>query len=240
MIAAPYLVPWIIRSKHACFPEAIWQVPSAEREIALTFDDGPSRFTPGLLDVLQKRAVRATFFVLGDRVQRHGEVISRIQREGHQLGLHGYHHWSFRKHPLSEVLSNLQRGREVLERCLGAPIPNPVLCRPPFGHCRTSTLRALRAEQMELVFYGVLPGEQLLPRGWRETPSTVCRRVLKALCPGLIIALHDGEATGGQDGVFDGSQIGEVADAVILAAQTRGYRFVNLEPASRSQLDASR
>ena len=64
-----------------------------EKVVALTFDDGPSPdTTPLVLDILRASGVTATFFVLGDAVERHPDLLRRIVRDGHQIGLHGYEH----------------------------------------------------------------------------------------------------------------------------------------------------
>ena len=69
------------------------RVKTGEPRVALTFDDGPNpNHTPKLLDLLGKRMVRATFFLVGKRVKRHPELARRIVEEGHEIGNHGMHH----------------------------------------------------------------------------------------------------------------------------------------------------
>lgn len=73
-----------------------WGVHSevgAEKEIAFTFDDGPDPcYTPELLDLLKEHGIKATFFVLGKKAQQYPELIERMHREGHQIGIHNYTH----------------------------------------------------------------------------------------------------------------------------------------------------
>lgn len=65
----------------------------AEKEIAFTFDDGPDPcYTPELLDLLKEHGIKATFFVLGKKAKQYPELIERMHREGHQIGIHNYTH----------------------------------------------------------------------------------------------------------------------------------------------------
>jgi peptidoglycan/xylan/chitin deacetylase (PgdA/CDA1 family) len=70
----------------------VWSVPEKGRQVAITFDDGPTEWTPKVLDVLAQAGVRATFFVLGCEVEKRPGILVRIVREGHEIGIHGYEH----------------------------------------------------------------------------------------------------------------------------------------------------
>ncbi|MBR5440943.1 MAG: polysaccharide deacetylase family protein [Prevotella sp.] len=81
------------------YPKATWRMDSSERSIYLTFDDGPiPESTPFLLETLDRYGVKATFFVVGENVEKHPDLFRQIVERGHQIGNHTYHHFSSFKH----------------------------------------------------------------------------------------------------------------------------------------------
>lgn len=234
-IPAPYLTPWLMRLGRRRLPEALWQGTGGRRVVALTFDDGPSRFTPELLAALRRHDVRATFFVLGDRVERRPDVLRQAQGGGHLIALHGQQHRNLARMPVAAAIESMERCREAVEAALGGTgVPQRWHCRPPYGACGRPLLDALQARGLRVVMPAVMPGDRLLPRGWREQSGRVTRRVLRALAPGLIVALHDGEDVGARDGVYDMRRAAAVADALIPALRARGYAFVTVEELEQS------
>src|SRR5438094_1017312 len=99
--------------------------------IAMTFDDGPSAvLTPKLLDVLAARRIKATFFVLGENVAEHPEIVARAAREGHQIASHSWSHPNFAKMSLESIRSQLQRTDDAIKNATGN---SRTLFRPPYG-----------------------------------------------------------------------------------------------------------
>jgi len=81
----------------------------------LSFDDGPDpEHTPRLLDLLAKHGVKASFFLIGDKVEKHPELVRRIVAEGHVLGNHSYTHWSFKHMSLKKMLSEIDQTDQLL------------------------------------------------------------------------------------------------------------------------------
>jgi glycosyltransferase involved in cell wall biosynthesis len=131
----------IRRTLSAALPRTLiaWRGPTDRPVVALTLDDGPDPvYTPKILDVLRARGVRATFFLVGAKADRHPELVSRIVEEGHHLGNHSY------RHPRFGTLSWRTARQEIVDtrRALGAWEPGaPRLFRPPHGTlCAASTL----------------------------------------------------------------------------------------------------
>ena len=87
-------------------------------KIALTFDDGPSTWTPTVLDLLRDHEARATFFVIGARVRERPEDVRRIAAEGHELGSHTLTHPRLTEIPDDEVRSEIVGGAEALDHLL--------------------------------------------------------------------------------------------------------------------------
>src|SRR5271154_3287780 len=126
------------------FVDALVRGPRGARGVALTFDDGPHpRGTPRILEILARRGVRATFFVVGRKVEDHPEVLRAIVDAGHGVGLHSYaHDRLFSLRGERRVRDDLERGLAALERVLGH---RPMLFRPPIGHTNPTIARVADA-----------------------------------------------------------------------------------------------
>lgn len=107
----------------------------SENLCALTFDDGPSRLTPRLLDMLRDYGIPATFFLLGSQAQRHPDVVRRILAEGHEVGNHSWSHPNLRTLAPERQEEEI-RATDALLRALGA---TPAFLRPPYGAYDAST-----------------------------------------------------------------------------------------------------
>ncbi len=149
--------------------------------VSLTFDDGPDpATTPRLLKLLGDRRVRATFFVLGERAERHPELVQAIRQAGHEVASHG------RSHRLGWLLFPPLEWRQVAYDPGGLP-----LYRPPHGlHTPFTRVFARRLGRRVALW-------DLESRDWTdEDPAALADRVLEYAAPGSVILLHDGrEAT---------------------------------------------
>ncbi len=104
-----------------------------KRKIALTFDDGPNAScTPVLLDGLKERGVHATFFLIGENIEKQGndQIVRRIQEEGHLIGNHTYHHVEITRVSNEVAYEEIKTTNDLIESIIGAP---PEYMRPPFG-----------------------------------------------------------------------------------------------------------
>lgn len=189
LIVVYTLVPWVVTR---IFSIGVFRKGSAGNRIALTFDDGPDpEYTPLLLDLLKKHDVKATFFVLGAQAERHPDLIERIHREGHQIGIHNYSHksnwlmspWSVRRH-------QVERSADIVSSITGS---KPAYYRPPWGILNFFDLFTLKSYQ--IVLWSVMP------KDWR---SRIARKKLKSrlearIREGSVILLHDSGQTFGAD-----------------------------------------
>ena len=116
--------------------------PAAEPVyMALTFDDGPSPSnTPRLLEGLSRRGVRATFFLVGSRIEGREDLVRRIRQEGHQIGNHSFGHGDLTDLSAAQALADLDKCSRALERVLG---PGSYWLRPPYGFISQEELCAL-------------------------------------------------------------------------------------------------
>ncbi|WP_246002158.1 bifunctional polysaccharide deacetylase/glycosyltransferase family 2 protein [Allorhizocola rhizosphaerae] len=183
-----------------------------DKTIALTFDDGPDpQWTPQVLDMLARHQVKATFFVIGARVNEHPELVRQAIAEGHEIGAHTFTHAELAATP------GWRRGLEMAltaNAIAGATGYHTTLFRPPFSSL-PSVLTAADYEAMR-GYIGVL--SDLDTRDW-ERPGVP--RIVKAATPegnrGAIVLMHDG---GG-----DRSQTLAALDQLIPALKAHGYTF---------------
>lgn len=155
------------------------------RAVALTFDDGPEPlYTPLLLDTLERLGLRATFFLVGQRVEQYPYFARAIRLRGHEVAVHGYSHVSLARLPAPELRRELERARTAVELHAGV---RPAYLRPPGG--RYSSRAVQIASQLGLITvlwtdspgdYGALDPEQLQAR------------LLSRVYAGGILLLHQG------------------------------------------------
>lgn len=160
--------------------------PPDRREVALTFDDGPNPVTTRqVLTMLAKTEHRATFFVLGEKVRRHPDVVREIRAAGHELGIHGDTHdrlHAFRS--ARTVHRELVRAQDAVEAAVGF---RPRWFRPPVGHTSPPTMRGARRAGVVVVGWSSR-GYDGLPH---RKPSAVLGNIQKTLQAGSIVLLHD-------------------------------------------------
>lgn len=156
--------------------------PREARRIALTFDDGPGALTAGLLEVLGAHGARATFNVLGERVEGREALLRRTLDEGHEVGVHAEHHERLAGRP-REALRQILRTRAALRRATGVA---PRVFRAPYGDVSAGVVRAARVAGLVTVGWDVDPRDY-------ETPGAdaIHERVVGEVRPGSIVLLHD-------------------------------------------------
>jgi peptidoglycan/xylan/chitin deacetylase (PgdA/CDA1 family) len=156
-----------------------------DRYIAMTFDDGPhATLTPKLLDLLAAHHIKATFFLIGQNVVDHPEIVQRAVREGHEVGNHSWSHPNLGKMSDEAVRRELRRTDEAIQNATGK---RPTLMRPPYGSITSRQKRWIHDEfGYDIILWDVDPLD------WKEPgPMTVCNRILKETRPGSIVLSHD-------------------------------------------------
>lgn len=189
--------------------------------VALTFDDGP---TPGgtdcVLDVLAEMKVRATFFVIGKNVERHPDLLRRIDAEGHLIANHTFDHrrlsvfgragW-WRK--------QIERTDAAIKRVIGR---RPAMFRPPVGHKTPWTMHAVRKSGHAMVTWNVRSFDGLKS----ATPQKILDRLLPRCRAGDIVVLHDGVEPGRQREL---RMTVEAVRPLILGLRERGLEPVRVD-----------
>ena len=156
-----------------------------EPYIAMTFDDGPSAtLTPKLLDLLAAHHIKATFFVIGENVAEHPEIVARAAREGHEIGNHSWSHPNLGKMSDEGVRRQLQQTDDAIKSATGE---RPTLMRPPYGSITDHEKRWIHDQfGYDIILWDVDPYD------WkRPGPAVVRARILKETRPGSIVLSHD-------------------------------------------------
>jgi peptidoglycan/xylan/chitin deacetylase (PgdA/CDA1 family) len=179
--------------------------------IALTFDDGPSaKNTPRLLDMLAKRNVKATFFVIGRCVAEYPNLVKRTVQEGHEIANHSWSHPDLARRSEEAVRSELQKTHTAILQASGEA---PVLFRPPYG---SFTERQRRWVNQEFGYKTIM--WDVDPLDWkRPGASVVAERIFAATRPGSIVLAHDIH-----------EQTIDAMPRVIDGLLAKGYKFVTV------------
>src|SRR5437016_7815754 len=179
--------------------------------IAMSFDDGPSAMlTPKLLDVLAAHHIQATFFVIGENVMEHPEIVARAAREGHEIGNHSWSHPNLAKMSQESVRSQLQRTDVAIKNATGE---RPTLMRPPYGSITDREKHWIHDEfGYRIILWDVDPYD------WkRPGPAVVRNRILKETRPGSIVLSHD---------IHPGTI--EAMPSTLDALEAKGLKFVTV------------
>ncbi len=186
-------------------------VPTSEKLLAMTFDDGPHpKLTARLLDLLAQRGVKATFFVVGRNVRTYPALVRRMIAEGHEVASHTDTHPSLTKLSEAGIRQELERTEEAI---VAAAQIKPVLLRPPYG---ATNERVNRQAFSQFGYQTILWSVD--PEDWRRPgPSVVASRLVAGAHPGGILLAHDIHA-----GTIDAMP--QALDALLA----QGYRFVTV------------
>jgi len=173
-------------------------MPAHEKKVYLTFDDGP---VPGptefVLDTLKQYNAIATFFCIGDNVEKHSEVFTKIIAAGHAVGNHTFNHLKGWNTSLNTYLNNVNKCEAVLEshhanhrlQITDHRLPSTVnlqLFRPPYGRITRHQIKAL-SEKYKIIMWDVLTQDYLQSM----TPDKCIRGTIKATRPGSVVVFHD-------------------------------------------------
>ena len=177
---------------------------------ALTFDDGPNASsTPILLDGLKERKVRATFFLIGENVEKdeNEQIVKRMYEEGHLIGNHTYTHCNLSKLETGEAKKELEQTDTVIEKITGK---QPVFARAPYGELPVDSEQDLSR---------IYIGWTVDPLDWMtEDAGAVVKTVVEEINPGDVILLHDCYPSSVQ-----------AAIRIVDLLQGKGYEFVTVD-----------
>ncbi|HBU82932.1 polysaccharide deacetylase family protein [Paenibacillus sp. UMB7766-LJ446] len=187
------------------------------KKVALTFDDVPDpRFTPQVLDILKKYKVRATFFIVGHRAEKHPDLVKRMVKEGHIVGNHSYNHPQFSKLSMNAFRKQILHTGDIIRNLVGY---TPKMIRPPYGDINEQQLQWAAKQHYSIVNWNV---DSLDWKGLSK--EEVKQNILSAVKPGSIVLQHAG---GGVGSILNGTI--EALPEVIEELRNRGYELVTLD-----------
>jgi len=197
-------------------PDILWRGNPSRREIALTFDDGPHpRDTPGVLAVLAKHNIQATFFLIGENIQHNQSLVRQIHEGGHQIGIHCYRHVPFSIEKPEALQNQLERTKTLISQACGISTREIRDVRPPYGLFTANTKSLLVEWGYRFVMWNCIPPHFLQPWSW------TVQQVLEASIPGSVIVLHDGHG--------HGSKAAQIIELILPKLKADGFEFVTID-----------
>ncbi len=161
------------------YPERVWAFSRKEDAIYLTFDDGPiPEVTPWVLDELKKFGAKATFFCIGENVQKHPEIFRRILAEGHTVGNHTFNHLKGTKTETSKYIENTLLAEELIDS---------KLFRPPYGKITSKQAKILQNRGFKIVMWDIISFDY----DTTISEEKCLKNVLKNITTGSVVVFHD-------------------------------------------------
>ena len=188
-----------------------------DKVLYLTFDDGPSKkYTYSLLDLLKKHNIRATFFVVATFAKENPEIINRMKKEGHVIGLHSLEHKNALIKGRLYTANDFKRSMEIMKE-LGVDVK---YYRPPWGHFNINTALQIKKYKLKYVLWDVMAED------WKGNTShqIIAQKLIRRSHSGDIICLHDGRG--------ENEAPSRTIKALSISLQiwkNNGYKFMTME-----------
>jgi peptidoglycan/xylan/chitin deacetylase (PgdA/CDA1 family) len=199
-----HLPKWITK----LFPLAVWTLPTGEKTMYLTFDDGPiPEVTPQILEILKEHDIQATFFCVGENVWRNPDIFERIKDEGHNVGNHTYNHLQGIKCSRQYYIDNIEKANNLI---------GSNMFRPPHGLMKQSQYFSI-LNKYKIVMWDVISCDY----DPALTPEKCFRNVIDYVHDGSIITFHDS--------LKAEKNVLEALPRVIRHLKNEGYDFRKIE-----------
>jgi peptidoglycan/xylan/chitin deacetylase (PgdA/CDA1 family) len=168
----PRFIQWL-------YPERIWAFSRSKNLVYLTFDDGPiPEITPWILDELKKHNAKATFFCIGENVQKHPKIYQKIILNGHTVGNHTFNHLKGTKTATTEYIENTLLAEKLIDSSL---------FRPPYGKITQKQAKILQQKGFKIVIWDIISYDY----DAAISEEQCLQNVLKNIKPGSVIVFHD-------------------------------------------------
>ncbi|UZR92836.1 polysaccharide deacetylase family protein [Chondrinema litorale] len=168
------------------YPTLTWSRYNKDKTIYLTFDDGPiPEMTPEILDLLKTYNAKATFFCVGDNIQKHPEIYQRILKEKHSTGNHTFNHLNGWNTPDTNYFENVNLCNSIIDKYAVKDNCSKLL-RPPYGRIKQSQIKQLKAKY-EIIMWDVLTGDFAAS----ISPESCLNKAIKYTESGSIVVFHD-------------------------------------------------
>lgn len=211
----PVKTPKVVKS---LFPNYIWNIDTLQKDIYLTFDDGPTpEITQWTLDTLAKYNAKATFFCIGANIEKHPNIFLNIIKAGHSIGNHTQQHLKGWKTNTKAYLKDIEKAQKVVKsKILNSQFKIQNLFRPPYGKITPKQGKALLEKGYNIIMWDVLSYD------WDKTVSKedCLNNVISKTQNGSIVVFHDSVKA------FKNMQY--VLPKVLKYYTEAGYRFKSL------------
>lgn len=180
----PYWVKtrWFIKK---IFPQFVWDIPSAQKTVYLTFDDGPiPEVTEWVLALLEEHDIKATFFCIGNNIEKNPHVFQKVADAGHTIGNHTYNHINGWKTHNNAYYENIEACRQVIATRSGN---DSKLFRPPYGKISMQQAKEVKSLGYKIIMWDVLSADF----DTTITPKKCLDNVIKNATNGSVIIFHD-------------------------------------------------
>ncbi|PZR20808.1 MAG: polysaccharide deacetylase family protein [Flavobacterium psychrophilum] len=180
----PYWVKtgWLIKK---IFSGYIWDIPSAQKTVYLTFDDGPiPGITEWVLDLLGQHNIKATFFCIGDNIEKNPDIFQKVIDSGHTIGNHTFNHINGWKTDNTAYLENIEACRQTI---LNKSNIDTKLFRPPYGKISRQQAKEVKSLGYKIIMWDVLSADF----DTAITPQKCLDNVIKNATNGSVIIFHD-------------------------------------------------
>ena len=206
----------------------LYHVKVQDKVVALTFDDGPSPvWTPKILDELKKAGIKATFFMVGNHVERYPEVTRRVLAEGHEIGNHTYDHHVLLYYKMDELEKEIKGAETAIKNATGQ---TTVYFRPPKAWLTSAEKQKIKEMGYKIILWS------LNSKDWVTFhDKQITSYILRHIRPGDIILFHDsGGAISTEGG--DRSQTVKTIPRLVKKLKEQGYRFVTISELLNSSI----
>lgn len=204
-----------------------YRLPTKNKEVVLTFDDGPSPiWTPLILDELKKAGVKAVFFMIGYHVRKYPEIARRVVAEGHQIANHGFAHSVTIYYTPAEIEEEIKYTEHVIKEVTGVATN---IFRPPKAWLRESIKRRIKSMNYHVMLWSINT------KDWAGFKAEdMVRYICRKLRPGDIILFHDSGNVVGLEG-GDRTQTVRAIPLLVKSLREKDYKFVTFDGSNHAK-----
>jgi peptidoglycan-N-acetylglucosamine deacetylase len=189
-------------------------VSTSQRVVAITFDDGPNHvYTAQVLDIFREAKGKATFFMIGEQMDKYPEMVKKVVEQGHEIGNHTYTHAKLSQLSPAECVEEIERTEKLLEELVGQ---KPLVFRPPYLDYNQETILVMKQKD-----YPMIGALNLEAQDW-EMPGVdhILAKSRDCVKNGSILIFHDGYG--------DRSQTIEAVRTLVSELTSQGYQLVTV------------
>jgi peptidoglycan/xylan/chitin deacetylase (PgdA/CDA1 family) len=190
------------------------EIPTSQRVVAITFDDGPNPvYTPQVLEIFSEAKGKATFFMIGEQMRNHPEVVKQVADQGHEIGNHTFTHPELSQLSIEDCLGEIEETEKLIEGMTGR---KPVVFRPPYLDYNQDTVSLLQKKG-----YPMIGALNLEAHDW-EQPGVehILGKSREVIKNGSILIFHDGYG--------DRSQTIEAVRMLVSELTSQDYQLVTV------------